>query len=466
MQQSSHVPMGAPTPRPLCSVKLRAIRCFAEAEVELDPRVTVIIGENGSGKTTLAESISSLCYGDDEGLKVFPIRQGAESGFIELRDAAEASPIASWQYGSTMEERNRLADERLLFAYGRYRRVHFPEPPIQTGRGDFQLLTISWPEADSQLANGRRDRTMLTPPEIEAYSRQPVRGSDILAQSNRYRTTTLTRPDNHLLRDVGDYLRVLYEQRGVPVFDIISQRLERWLIDLQEGIQGLEFEMKAHGVVPIIRRHGIPLELRQLSDGYQALLVVVFDLIFRLLRFYPLLDDPFQGFATVIIDEVDLHLHPRWQRTVVDQLASLFPRVQFILTTHSAAVVQSAIDRRHRIVVLHERDDATVAAISNVDKLQGAEISSVLVHPALFAVPSRYSPRFERLERKARQLRKKINQDKATAQDREKLLQVLDTLQQLHVAEEARLSSGSSFSEIAKTQIAMLKSLNAKLGNK
>ena len=65
--------------------------------------------------------------------------------------------------------------------------------------------------------------------------------------------------------------------------------------------------------------------------------------------------DPMRRPATVVIDEVDLHLHPRWERNVVRQLGKLFPETQLILTTHSVAVVQGAIDYGHEVLVFREK---------------------------------------------------------------------------------------------------------------
>ena len=61
-------------------LRLKNLRCFEEAEIPLDPRVTVIIGENGAGKTTVAEAMASLSSGEDEGLRHFPLRLGVLVG--------------------------------------------------------------------------------------------------------------------------------------------------------------------------------------------------------------------------------------------------------------------------------------------------------------------------------------------------------------------------------------------------
>jgi predicted ATPase len=82
------------------------------------------------------------------------------------------------------------------------------------------------------------------------------------------------------------------------------------------------------------------LELYQLSDGERSLLAMVMDLSRRLSLAYPDLDDPLKkGEAIVLIDEIELHLHPSWERKVLRQLHNTFPSVQFVVTTHSPQVL-------------------------------------------------------------------------------------------------------------------------------
>jgi predicted ATP-binding protein involved in virulence len=81
------------------------------------------------------------------------------------------------------------------------------------------------------------------------------------------------------------------------------------------------------------------LDLRQLSDGERGILAIVLDLARRLSQANPNLEDPLQAEAVVLIDELDLHLHPKWQRTIVQKLTTTFPNCQFIATTHSPLIV-------------------------------------------------------------------------------------------------------------------------------
>src|SRR5580692_455338 len=106
-------------------LRLKNVRCFHDAEIPLDERVTVIVGANASGKTTLMEALASLTHGDDEGLSEFPLRHGAGHGEIALYEGGGRSAAAKWD--SKRGERKRLPADRHVFLYGRYRRVPVAE---------------------------------------------------------------------------------------------------------------------------------------------------------------------------------------------------------------------------------------------------------------------------------------------------------------------------------------------------
>ena len=90
----------------------------------------------------------------------------------------------------------------------------------------------------------------------------------------------------------------------------------------------------------LLDKNGMTLDVRQLSDGERGLLALILDLARRLSLANPELDDPLRdGKGVVLIDELDLHLHPRWQRTVVEKLTKTFPNCQFIATTHSPQII-------------------------------------------------------------------------------------------------------------------------------
>jgi energy-coupling factor transporter ATP-binding protein EcfA2 len=409
---------------PFERLTLRNVRCFRDATIELDPQVTVLLGENGSGKTTVVEALASLAAGEGEGLVEFPLARGAKGGEMGLYEKGSAKPVSRW---STRNSARRVYAGRHLFAYGRYRRVFFPGKPDLLPRTPIQEL--------DELEN----------------------------RANRRKSITAFKPDNHLLRDLSRYLIALHAGRDInPRLDGVWKHLERSLAELGQGIEGIVMERSKAGYVPKVLRHGRPWELRELSDGYQAILVVVFDLILRYIYLFPSLPNPLKGEATVVIDEVDLHLHPRWQRVVIRQLRTLFPGTQFILTTHSPALVQGAIDRGRRVITLQEGKDGVVARTLSrkaMKDLEGAEIGSVLLEDKLFGLDSRYSPRFEEVENRLKRVQRKMSRGTATEEDRRQLFEDMETLQHLIAADELRRADGSYLSQMTALRLALLKDL-------
>lgn len=88
-----------------------------------------------------------------------------------------------------------------------------------------------------------------------------------------------------------------------------------------------------------VEKLGKRLSVSQLSDGEKCMIALIGDLARRLAIANPTLDDPLQGQGVVLIDEVDLHLHPKWQRLMVPKLLEVFGQCQFILSTHSTHVI-------------------------------------------------------------------------------------------------------------------------------
>ncbi len=100
-----------------------------------------------------------------------------------------------------------------------------------------------------------------------------------------------------------------------------------------------------------IKKEGDVLRLEQLSDGEKCYIALVCDLTRRLTIANPALANPLDGAGIVLIDEIDLHLHPEWQMDVVTRLITTFPNCQFFVTTHSPIV---ASDVKGRVFVMEE----------------------------------------------------------------------------------------------------------------
>jgi len=100
----------------------------------------------------------------------------------------------------------------------------------------------------------------------------------------------------------------------------------------------------------LITKNNDKLDIEQLSSGEQVLLVMIADIARRLTIANPRLEDALQGSGIVLIDEIELHMHPQWQREIIPCLRKTFPNIQFIVTTHSPHVL-SSVDKENIIIL-------------------------------------------------------------------------------------------------------------------
>jgi len=104
----------------------------------------------------------------------------------------------------------------------------------------------------------------------------------------------------------------------------------------------------------VVKKNGNEFRIEHLSDGEKCLIALVGDIARRLAIANPNFNDPLQGKAVILIDEIDLHLHPSWQRMVVPSLLGTFPNCQFIITTHSPQVLGET--DAHHIFLLYQNE--------------------------------------------------------------------------------------------------------------
>ncbi|MBD2137847.1 AAA family ATPase [Anabaena sp. FACHB-1237] len=108
-----------------------------------------------------------------------------------------------------------------------------------------------------------------------------------------------------------------------------------------------------------LQKDGEELIVNQLSDGEKCLLAMVGDLARRLAIANPGLENPLHGYGVVLIDEIELHLHPKWQREIIPALTRTFPHCQFIVTTHSPQVISQV--KPQGIYILEKTNDGIIA---------------------------------------------------------------------------------------------------------
>lgn len=154
-----------------------------------------------------------------------------------------------------------------------------------------------------------------------------------------------------------------------------------------------------------IQKGNIRLLVEQLSDGEKKLLTIVCDIARRLTIANPSLTNPLEGEGIVLIDEIDLHLHPQWQREVIPALLATFPNLQFIVTTHSPQVLSKV--KKESIFILEDGQ-----LVKNVPNTYGRNASAILFE--IFGVTDRPVEVQEKINRCAALLEEE-NYDEAKA---------------------------------------------------
>ena len=216
-----------------------------------------------------------------------------------------------------------------------------------------------------------------------------------------------------------------YKQRLQKVKEIIAAILPD--VANAEGIQilgpkvpgkpeepsGVRFETP-YGIVP----------LNGLSLGYQTMLAWTTDLAIRLYERYPDSPNPLAEPAIVLIDEIDLHLHPRWQRQIMEYLTQHFPKIQFIATAHSPLLVQAAT---HAHLAVLQQQDGQVVIENRPHFVESWRVDQILTSE-LFGVTSARSPRIERVITERNRLLDKLNRSPAEENRLKALERELDNL--------------------------------------
>ena len=122
-------------------------------------------------------------------------------------------------------------------------------------------------------------------------------------------------------------------------------------------------------------KDGKNLKINQLSDGEKCTIALFGDLARRLAMANPSLDNPLEGSGVVLIDEVELHMHPSWQRKVICVLKKTFPNIQFIITTHSPQVL-GELDNSNTLIVLNRVDN--IISAQGIESLIGWDSNVIL----------------------------------------------------------------------------------------
>ncbi len=151
------------------------------------------------------------------------------------------------------------------------------------------------------------------------------------------------------------------------------------------------------------------VSMRSLGIGHRTMIAWIVDLARKMFEHYPDSPDPIAQPAVVLVDEIDLHLHPAWQRKLIGFLTERFKQTQFIVTAHSPLIVQSALDYDANIAVLRREGDHVVIENGVAEKLKGLRVDQILT--TAFDLMSARSPQTDRLYREREEILSKPELD-------------------------------------------------------
>lgn len=360
-------------------------RCFDHLELDLHPRLTVLVGKNGGGKTAVLDGIA---LGLSPILRILSTANqrltgpGFKNTDFRLKPVLDLwGKLERWitsDYSQVIME----TEDGLIWDHWKPAKSGI-EPPVRIGQIE---LTAIMREILDRLDTPERE---LLP--IFAYY-GARRGWIEVPERLRVSKSNYTYPTSALqgaLDALSDFREMLmwFDAEEASELRLNIGRAEKdfnrslqlnqvraALVLLLHGrYQNPRFTEK-HKFVVEEQETGALLQVPQLSQGYQSMLTLGMDFARRLALGNSHLCGP-QGPHTVpalmLVDEIDLHLHPEWQQQVLDDLLGAFPRTQFIVTTHSAPVLTTVPDQCIRIL----EDGRAYAAPPGT---QGAEASRLL----------------------------------------------------------------------------------------
>lgn len=365
------------------SLELENVRCFGETQKiffsddnNKPKRWTIILGDNGTGKTTVLQALIAIMptkevwrsvSKSEETIHLGPryfIHRGKilsswkahrfeqfdhEVGFVKVSKNQNAMILSE---NSLKLKTDVFLGKKLL-------------SNLNVGNSIISIAYIYAKKFAQYFTSEQKDITM----NCFAFGASRKSGDTSISTPNEesgYQTlfdenATLLNPEEWLLK--ADYfVSRSSAKESKEKFKRVKEILIKVLPDVDEIKISERKEKEESFPIPIVKFH-TPygwVEAKDLSLGYRTSMAWIVDFASKMFDLYPESENPLAEPAVVLIDEIDLHLHPKWQRELLDYLSNLFPNTQFIVTTHSPLIVQSAVARDANIVVCRREGDHVV----------------------------------------------------------------------------------------------------------
>jgi len=328
---------------------LKNIRCFKEIEISYDlsgdaPPWTVIVGDNAAGKTTLLRSIAiGLC---DESSAAGLLKE-SDSGYV--RYGEKEGKIIIDLSEKNENYRIEISIQHINTKYGYFERVRQKTTPSE------------FPWDNLFVAGYGAGRGTSGTGDIAGYS-------VINAVYNMFNYTEgLQNPELTILR----------------LKKPDSQKEVREILEKLLTVNSIKWEKSG---ITVDGQWGKKMPLRDLADGYKSTFLWVTDFLGWAYSFDQKIETISKFKGIVIIDELEQHLHATWQRVLISRLKEHFPKIQFIVSTHSpliAASIGNLDSRNDKLFICEPSDeDSTLVQVSEHETMQSYRFEQVLASRA------------------------------------------------------------------------------------
>ena len=339
-------------------LSLENFRHLVHFETTLDERLTVLVARNGQGKTTVLDALAVLLgsfvgafdMGKGRHIERTDARYRRQSEGVEQE---QQYPVRVTAAIACLEDNGITQVTRELTGPKNRTTVKEAAALVQHGKALMQQVRDMEPVTlplVSYYGTGRLWRTHKNLKRKAVLSESRTLGyEDCLTSASNYlqlqewmgKATLATLQQNELKK--GKPSRLVGQLNAV--LRAVDKVLEA------EGWSGIHYSLSHEELAMQQERQGI-LPVSLLSDGVRTMVSMVADMAWRCAKLNPHLgaDAARETPGIVLIDEVDLHLHPAWQQRVIQSLVSTFPRVQFIVTTHSPQVLTTVSSECIRLI--------------------------------------------------------------------------------------------------------------------
>lgn len=347
-------------------IRITNYRCFKDADIEFDDHATLIVGKNGAGKTAIldavAVAVSTFLLGIDGGVSRSISKDDARYEFHDLDgtvDPQHQFPVSIESIGDCLDN----CDVKWMRSLN-------SESGNTTVKEARELTNIS-KDAQKRIMTG--DKSLILP--LIAYygtgrlyvQKKEKKNIKSLTEFKRqvgYVDCMAAESNEKLMLNWFQIqtLKSLQEQQrtGKVEKSLLLKTVESAICKCFERISGsknadIVFDLDTHRLVLNFEGTDGSLQkfaMDEMSDGYKNTLSMIGDIAYRMAVLNPMLGDKVLEETTgvVVIDEIDLHLHPQWQQTIISDLNTIFPKIQFIVSSHAPAVINSVAKEQIRIL--------------------------------------------------------------------------------------------------------------------